>query len=79
MRKQFFDMSSHTLLFMRGRCAAALLALGSLIFVPCFPTKAQQPTKLHRVGVLSPRLGIEAREEKFRQTLRELGYIEGQN
>lgn len=57
---------------------AWLLAPGTFLFAPCFPPR-RNSQQLHRVGVLSPRLGIEAREEKFRQTLRELGYIEGQN
>ncbi|HEY2919012.1 MAG TPA: ABC transporter substrate-binding protein [Candidatus Binatia bacterium] len=43
--------------------------------------QAQQPKKVHRIGYLS---GVDAathssRSEPFRQALRELGYIEGQN
>ncbi|MBI2089559.1 MAG: hypothetical protein HYT78_12605 [Deltaproteobacteria bacterium] len=43
--------------------------------------QAQQPKKVHRTGYLS---GTDpatdsARSEAFRQGLRELGYIEGQN
>src|SRR5262245_53357804 len=41
--------------------------------------EAQEPKKVYRIGYLSPRPGIESREEAFRQGLRELGYIEGQN
>jgi ABC-type uncharacterized transport system substrate-binding protein len=41
--------------------------------------EAQQSKRVYRVGYLSPRLGIEAREEAFRQSMRDLGYIEGQN
>ena len=41
--------------------------------------QAQQPTKLYRIGYLSSRHGIEPREDAFRQGLRELGYIKGQN
>jgi len=40
---------------------------------------AQQPKKASRIGYLSGRYGIEAREEAFRKGLNELGYIEGQN
>ena len=40
---------------------------------------AQQAGKVHRIGYLSLRHAIEPREEAFRQSLRELGYIEGQN
>jgi putative ABC transport system substrate-binding protein len=55
------------------------LALGALLFAPSFPVKAQQSKKVYRVGYLSPGLGIEARAEAFRQSMRDLGYIEGQN
>ena len=41
--------------------------------------EAQQSKKVYRAGYLSPRLGIESREEAFRQSMRDLGYIEGQN
>ena len=41
--------------------------------------EAQPAKKVYRIGVLSPRLGIEARDETFRKGLRELGYVEGQN
>ena len=44
-----------------------------------FPVEAQQAKKIPRIGFLSVRPGIESREEAFRQGLRELGYIEGQN
>lgn len=42
-------------------------------------TEAQQAKKFPRIGFLSVRAGIESREEAFRQGLRELGHIEGQN
>ena len=41
--------------------------------------EAQQPKKVYRLGYLSPRLGIDSSAEAFRQGLRELGYIDGQN
>jgi putative ABC transport system substrate-binding protein len=41
--------------------------------------EAQQPGKIYRLGYLSPRSTTESQEEIFRQALRELGYIEGQN
>ena len=43
--------------------------------------EAQQPAKVHRIGVLSSGTpsSISPRMETFRQGLRELGYIEGQN
>src|SRR5262249_38829166 len=41
---------------------------------------AQQPKKVHRIGVLSPgSLGPSPLLDAFRQGLRELGYVEGQN
>ena len=51
-----------------------------VLLVGCVGTaEAQQPGKVYRIGYLSPRLGIEPRDEAFRQGLRELGYIEGKN
>ncbi len=42
---------------------------------------AQQPAKIHRIGILSPSSGsvFPARVEAFRQRLRHLGYVEGKN
>src|SRR5262245_25025814 len=54
-----------------------LLLAVSLIAAP--PLLAQQTGKVPRVCFLSSRAGIEAREDTFRQGLRELGYIEGKN
>ena len=39
---------------------------------------AQQPTKVHRIGYLGG-TSPSARSERFRQLLRELGYVEGKN
>jgi putative ABC transport system substrate-binding protein len=54
------------------------LTFGALLFAHCVPTEAQQPTKIPRIGFLqssdSP-LAIVA----FRQGLRDLGYVEGEN
>jgi putative tryptophan/tyrosine transport system substrate-binding protein len=52
-----------------------------LLFAFCFPAQAQQPTKIPRIGYLSPNsLSFNpARIEAFRQGLRELGYVEGKN
>ena len=43
--------------------------------------EAQQPAKIHRIGILSPASAsfFSARVEAFRQRLRELGYVEGKN
>jgi putative tryptophan/tyrosine transport system substrate-binding protein len=62
---------------MRSKIIVAILAsvvLGCTSFA-----EAQQPAKVFRMGVLSARAGIEPRDEVFRQRLRELGYVEGQN
>jgi len=58
------------------------LALGLL--VAPLVADAQQSTNVHRIGWLSadfppPSSASHAREEAFRQGLRELGYVEGQN
>jgi len=81
MRNQSFDMSFSTLLLVRGRCAAALLALCSLLLAPCFPAHAQQPAKIPRIGILVTASAsfYLPRVEAFRQRLRELGYVEGKN
>jgi putative ABC transport system substrate-binding protein len=41
--------------------------------------EAQPAGKVHRIGYLTPRSGIEPREEAFRLALGQLGYVEGQN
>src|SRR5437016_4933502 len=51
----------------------------SLLTVPLTGT-AQQPTKVHRVGWLDPHSpGAGPELDAFRQCLRDLGYVEGQN
>jgi putative tryptophan/tyrosine transport system substrate-binding protein len=58
------------------------LALGLLLVTP-LAAEAQQATTMHRVGRLlaagSPAAGPDPSFEAFRQGLRELGYVEGQN
>jgi putative ABC transport system substrate-binding protein len=56
-------------------------AFCSLLLALPFPARAQQPTKIPRIGFLfavSPS-AISTRVEAFRQGLRELGYVEGKN
>ena len=57
------------------------LALGALLLALSFPAKAQQPTKVARIGFLtSGSPGIIAHLlEGFKQGLREHGYVERQN
>ena len=52
--------------------------LFALLFALCAPGEAQQPKKVPRIGhlTISP---SGPRQELFRQGLRELGYVEGQN
>ena len=56
------------------------LALCAILLALCFSAKAQQPKKMPRIGFLLPfSPGPDHRVEAFRQGLRELGYMEGQN
>jgi putative ABC transport system substrate-binding protein len=56
------------------------LALGALLFALCVSAEAQQTKKVPRIGVLSPgSSGPSPLLDAFRQGLRELGYVEGQN
>src|SRR2546427_570963 len=50
----------------------------ALLFALSLPAEAQQPGKIWRIGYQSAGSSGE-REEAFRQGLRELGYVEGQN
>ena len=49
---------------------------GSLLAAP-LAAEAQQAGKIYRIGFLNPRSGQNEWDEAFRQTLRELGYVEG--
>jgi putative ABC transport system substrate-binding protein len=57
------------------------LALCAMLFTLCVSAEAQQPKKVPRIGYLSrsSASGNLPRIEAFRQGLRDLGYIEGQN
>src|SRR4030095_15623316 len=61
---------------------AVVLAVG-LTLAPLGPAAAQPPEKMPRVGYLNPSSSSDPmrqrRLEAFRQGLRELGYVEGQN
>jgi putative tryptophan/tyrosine transport system substrate-binding protein len=58
-----------------------IYALPTLILATIDVAQAQQPTKVSRIGFLSPvsASGSTANLEVFRQGLREFGYIEGKN
>ena len=53
-------------------------ALCAVLFALCFSADAQQPMKIPRIGYLIGGTNS-ARNEAFRQGLRELGYAEGKN
>jgi len=57
------------------------LALAALLFALCSSASAQQPKKIPRIGYLSYGIRREgaAREDAFREGLREFGYIDGKN
>jgi putative ABC transport system substrate-binding protein len=62
------------------------LALGALLLALSVPVQAQQPKSVHKIGYLSrdlhpsdSRAPLPRNLEAFRQGLRELGYIEGEN
>jgi putative ABC transport system substrate-binding protein len=69
---------------MWGSTLGCLVTLTLSLLVASLVAEAQQPTKVYRIGRLSagfppPASASHAREEAFRQGLRALGYIEGQN
>ena len=81
MRRQVVDRSLSVLQLARGICAAASLALCSVLVASCPPAQAQQSAKIPRIGFLSASslAPAAARIEAFRQGLRQLGYVEGKN
>jgi putative ABC transport system substrate-binding protein len=58
-----------------------VFGLGTLFLTRSFPSAAQQPARIHRIGILAAPSAsfFSARVEAFRQRLRELGYVEGKN
>jgi putative ABC transport system substrate-binding protein len=54
-------------------------ALCALPFALGFPAEAQHAKKVYRIGYLANPSGIESTEEILRQSLRDLGYVEGKN
>jgi putative ABC transport system substrate-binding protein len=58
-----------------------VIALALLLVIPPFVGEAQQTAKIARIGYLSPLSAAadSSHREAFRQGLRTLGYIEGQN
>jgi len=56
------------------RCLVVLI-----VFALCFPAEAQQPKKVPRIGVMAASPLDSSLSEAFRQGLRDLGYVEGEN
>jgi putative tryptophan/tyrosine transport system substrate-binding protein len=57
------------------------LAVGALLFALSLPAQAQGPKKIPLIGILDSGTpsASSGRIEAFRQGLRQLGYVEGQN
>ncbi len=64
---------------MRLRPVALVVTFALGLFAGPLPTEAQQKGKVPRIGYLHFRAGPIATDEAFRQALRDLGWIEGQN
>jgi putative ABC transport system substrate-binding protein len=57
-----------------------LSVIAFVLVAPVALARAQQPTKIPRIGYLGGATGSnQARIEALRQGLRELGYVEGKN
>jgi putative tryptophan/tyrosine transport system substrate-binding protein len=55
------------------------ITLSAVLFALCLPLEAQQTVKMRKIGFLSQTGAPSAFIESFRQGMRELGYVEGQN
>src|SRR5262245_16962739 len=56
-----------------------LIALAALALAAPRPAMAQQPRSSYRIGYISSGTGPGEFSETFRQGMRDLGYVEGQN
>jgi putative tryptophan/tyrosine transport system substrate-binding protein len=61
------------------KAAGPLILVAVVLLAVSVIAEAQQPKKIPRIGVLRPGLAAAPNYEAFRQGLRELGYVEGQN
>jgi ABC-type uncharacterized transport system substrate-binding protein len=59
----------------------AIVAIAALFFALCAPVQAQQSKKVPRIGYINSAVSerTNSNAKAFRERLRELGYIEGQN
>jgi putative ABC transport system substrate-binding protein len=64
---------------MRLKTVRLVVMLALVILTAPLIAEAQQPARVPRLGILYPRTLPDPSIEAFRQGLRELGYIEGQN
>jgi len=64
---------------MWGRIIGILVIVALALRVAPLPVAAQRPTKVPSIGVLLSIPMPALFQERFRDGLRELGYIEGQN
>jgi putative ABC transport system substrate-binding protein len=74
-------MKKVTVLGLSARHSAICL-VGVMLLAVSLPAEAQQAAKTYRIGVISSSVGFSRPTpdlEAFRQGLRELGYLEGQN
>ena len=55
------------------------LAMGAMLYVLCASADAQEPKKAPRVGLLTSGRGFGSAGDAFRQSLRELGWVDSQN
>src|SRR4030095_3984664 len=55
------------------------IALGALFLTLSFAAEAQQQKKMPRLGYFTLSAGPSERDEVFKQTLRELGWVDGQH
>ena len=76
--EQFVDRSFSVWQLARGLCAAVSLALCSMLLAPRSAVEAQQ-AKIPRVGFLRSLDDEDIYIEAFRQELKKLGYVEGEN
>ena len=64
---------------MKRKTVEIIVAVALVLLVAPLAADAQQPAKVTRIGYLTPRVDSPPLVEAFRQRLRELGYVEGQN
>lgn len=64
---------------MRLSRTVSLVTLTLAILAAPLVSEAQQPAKRPRIGYMSLASGLSPRVEAFRQGIRDLGYVEGQN